>query len=177
MPPLRPTLFLTLCLSLLAGHVHAQSAALIQKGQRVWQQRCTDCHALDTDETGPRHRGVFGRRAGTIKDYDYSRALKRSQVTWDAASLDRWLTDPEKFIPGQNMDYRVRSAAERAAVIAYLQSLSTPGATSTPATPTTLTTPTTPTTPATPVESAAPGLPVSPAPAQSSRAAPDTLRH
>jgi cytochrome c len=158
MPPLRPTLSplstlgLTLCLSLLAGHVHAQNAALIQKGQRVWQQRCTDCHALDTDETGPRHRGVFGRRAGTIKDYDYSRALKRSQVTWDAVSLDRWLTDPDKFIPGQNMDYRVRSQGDRAAVIAYLQSLSAIGAPAPAATP------------------------VSPPPAQSSRAAPDTPR-
>lgn len=153
MQPVRPTLSalclslcLSVCLSLLAAHVHAQSAAQIQKGQRVWQQRCTDCHALDTDETGPRHRGVFGRRAGAVKDYDYSRALKRSQVTWDAISLDRWLTDPEKFIPGQNMDYRVRSQADRAAVIAYLQSLP------------------------------APGLAVSPAPAQNSHAAPDTPR-
>jgi cytochrome c len=159
MPSLRPalpalclTLSLSLCLSLLTGLVHAQNGALIQKGQRVWQQRCTDCHALDTDETGPRHRGVFGRRAGSIKDYDYSRALKRSQVTWDAVSLDRWLTDPEKFIPGQNMDYRVRSQADRAAVIAYLQSLSAAG-TPYPATP-----------------------PVSSPPAQSSRAAPSTLR-
>jgi cytochrome c len=153
MPSLRPALpalCLTVSLCLLTGLVHAQNGALIQKGQRVWQQRCTDCHALDTDETGPRHRGVFGRRAGSIKDYDYSRALKRSQVTWDAVSLDRWLTDPEKFIPGQNMDYRLRSQGDRAAVIAYLQSLS---AASTP-------------------DTANP--PVSSPPAQSSRAAPST---
>jgi len=133
--PLRPATLavcLPFCLGLWTAHAHAQNAALIQKGQRVWQQRCTDCHALDTDETGPRHRGVFGRRAGAITGYDYSRALKRSQVTWDAPSLDRWLTDPEQFIPGQNMDYRVRSAADRAAVIAYLQSLSAGGAPVTP---------------------------------------------
>lgn len=147
--PLRHAIFavcLPLCLSLWTAHALAQNAALIQKGQRVWQERCTDCHALDTDETGPRHRGVFGRRAGTIKGYDYSRALKRSQVTWDAASLERWLTDPEQFIPGQNMDYRVRSQADRAAVIAYLQSLS------------------------------AAATPVSPVPAQSSHAAPGMPR-
>ncbi|KQQ32036.1 class I cytochrome c [Duganella sp. Leaf126] len=124
MPFLRRTVCLALCLILLAAQAHAQSAAAIRQGQRLWQQRCTDCHALDTDETGPRHRGVFGRRSGSVKGYDYSRALKRSKVTWDAAALDRWLTDPEQFIPGQNMDVKVASAAERAALIAYLQSLS-----------------------------------------------------
>jgi cytochrome c len=102
------------------------NAATIAQGKRLWQQRCTDCHALDTDETGPRHRGVFGRRAGSIPGYDYSRALRRSHITWDVGSLDRWLSDPESFIPGQNMDFRLTRAADRAAVIAYLQSVSPP---------------------------------------------------
>lgn len=125
---LRLTTCFALCLILPAAQAHTQDPAAIKQGQRLWQQRCTDCHALDTDETGPRHRGVFGRRAGSIEGYDYSRALKRSQVTWDASSLDDWLADPEKFIPGQNMDFKVRSAAERAALIAYLRSLSSLGA-------------------------------------------------
>lgn len=129
--PLRPTTSLALCLILSVAQAHALGAAAVKQGQRLWQQRCTDCHALDTDETGPRHRGVFGRRAGSINNYDYSRALKRSQVTWDAKSLDRWLTDPEQFIPGQNMDFKVAKATERAALIAYLQSLSSLGAGST----------------------------------------------
>jgi cytochrome c len=115
-----------LAMLLLAGAAQAQSSQQISQGQRVWQKRCTECHALDTDETGPRHRGVFGRRASSIKGYDYSRALRKANLQWDAESLDRWLTDPEKFIPGQNMDFRVRSKAERAALIAYLQSLSPP---------------------------------------------------
>lgn len=126
MPFRLPTCFV-LCLIFSAAQAHAQGAAAIKQGQRLWQQRCTDCHALDTDETGPRHRGVFGRRAGSIKGYDYSRALKRSQVTWDARSLDRWLADPEQFIPGQNMDFKISNAVERAALIAYLQSLSGQG--------------------------------------------------
>ncbi|SDH43077.1 MULTISPECIES: cytochrome c family protein [unclassified Duganella] len=116
----------SLAFLLAAGIAQAQDSRQIAQGQRIWQKRCTECHALDTDETGPRHRGVFGRQAGSIKDYDYSRALRKSGVQWDAASLDRWLTDPEKFIPGQNMDYRVRSKAEREALIAYLRSLSSP---------------------------------------------------
>lgn len=116
----------SLALLLIVGIAQAQDAQQIKQGQRIWQKRCSECHALDTDETGPRHRGVFGRQAGSIKGYDYSRALRQSGVQWDAASLNRWLTDPEKFIPGQNMDYRVRSQADRDAVIAYLRSLSPP---------------------------------------------------
>ena len=102
----------------------AQAEPQIDQGQRLWQQRCAECHAVDTDETGPHHRGVFGRRSGSVKDYDYSKALRRANVQWDAVTLDRWLTDPEKFIPGQNMDFKVRSKAERAALIAYLKSIS-----------------------------------------------------
>jgi cytochrome c len=119
------TYALPICLALLlAGTAQAQSDQQIAKGQRIWQKRCTECHALDTDETGPHHRGVFGRRAGSIKGYDYSRALRKADLIWDAESLDHWLTDPEKFLPGQNMDFRVRSKEERAALIAYLKSLS-----------------------------------------------------
>ncbi|MYN30473.1 c-type cytochrome [Duganella levis] len=122
---------LPLCLALLlAATAQAQDNRQIAQGQRVWQQRCTECHTLDVDDTGPHHRGVFGRRAGSVKGYDYSRALRKANLVWDETSLDRWLTDPEKFIPGQNMDFRVRSKEERAALIAYLKSLSAPAAAS-----------------------------------------------
>lgn len=121
----------TLFLALLAGAAaQAQDNRQIAMGQRVWQQRCTECHTLDVDDTGPHHRGVFGRRAGSVKGYDYSRALRKANLVWDETSLDRWLTDPEKFLPGQNMDFRVRSKEERAALIAYLKSLSAPAAAS-----------------------------------------------
>lgn len=108
---------------LLAAPAQAQNGQQIAQGQRLWQKRCSECHAIDTDETGPRHRGVFGRRAGSVKGYDYSRALRTAQLQWDEKSLDRWLSDPEKFIPGQNMDFRVRSKTERTALIAYLKSI------------------------------------------------------
>ena len=120
------TTALPLCLAmlLLAGSAQAQGAQQIAKGQRLWQKRCSECHALDTDETGPRHRGVFGRHAGRVAGYDYSHALRDANLQWDERTLDRWLADPEKFLPGQNMDFSVRSKAERAALVAYLKSLS-----------------------------------------------------
>ncbi len=108
----------------LAGAAQAEPGQQIARGQQLWQQHCAECHAVDADETGPHHRGVFGRRAGSVPGYDYSRALRKAGVRWDAASLDRWLSDPEQFIPGQNMDFKVESKAERAALIAYLKSIS-----------------------------------------------------
>jgi cytochrome c len=113
-----------LALVLLTAPAQAQSGQQIAQGQRLWQKRCAECHALDTDETGPHHRGVFGRRAGSVKGYDYSHALRGANLQWDERSLDRWLSNPEKFLPGQNMDVRVSNPVERAALIAYLKSLS-----------------------------------------------------
>ena len=54
-------------------------------------------------------------------DFDYSTALKRSNVMWNAQTLDRWLTNPEKLIPGQKMGYQVPDAADRADLVAHLQ--------------------------------------------------------
>jgi cytochrome c len=54
--------------------------------------------------------------------YDYSPALRRSQVVWNARSLDRWLTNPELFIPGQKMGYTVPDAQDRLDIIAFLGS-------------------------------------------------------
>jgi cytochrome c len=60
----------------------------------VLYQGCQDCHSLDKNDVGPRHRDVVGRKAGSLPDYEYSDALKQSGIVWDAANLDKWLTDP-----------------------------------------------------------------------------------
>lgn len=69
------------------------------------------------------HMGVFGRKAGSIADFDYSKAVKKSKIVWNDKTLDRWLTDPEKLIPGQKMGFQVPEATDRADVIAYLKTL------------------------------------------------------
>jgi cytochrome c len=93
------------------------------RGAEVYASRCGGCHSVDADRVGPRHAGVFGRRAGTVEGFDYSPALKTSAVVWDAKSLDRWLTDPESLVVGQRMGYSLGDAALRADVIAYLATL------------------------------------------------------
>lgn len=92
-----------------------------EHGQLLYEQRCSACHSLDSHRVGPMHRGVFDRRAGSAAGYDYSPALRSATIIWNSQTLDAWLTDPEKLLPGQRMGYRVEAAADRADLIAYLQ--------------------------------------------------------
>lgn len=95
------------------------------RGHQLFDRRCGGCHSLDKDKEGPRLRGVYGRKAGTVSSFKYSDAVTKSGVSWDDASLDKWLTDPDKFIPDADMDFHLEKADERADVIAYLKQLST----------------------------------------------------
>lgn len=84
--------------------------------------RCLACHALAYDRTGPRHCGLFGRHAGSVKDFTYSDAMKRSKIVWNAKTLDRFLSNPLKAVPGTTMGYAgVVDRKERANLIAYLK--------------------------------------------------------
>ena len=94
------------------------------RGAALYDQRCGACHSVDNNRVGPAHRGVYGRRAGMAPDYAYSAALRSSNVVWSDVTLDRWLTNPEKLIPGQLMNYSVASAQDRSDLIAFLKSVS-----------------------------------------------------
>lgn len=96
------------------------------RGERLWQSRCTGCHALDRNQVGPLHRGVYGRRAGSVPGYAYSPALKASRIVWSEATLEAWLTDPGALVPGQKMGFRAALPQDRADIIAYLKLLSAP---------------------------------------------------
>ena len=91
------------------------------RGQLLYQQRCVACHSVDYNGIGPMHKNLVGRQAGTVAGYVYSAALKSSGITWTEANLDRWLTNPEKFLPGQKMGFSVPDENERADLIAYLK--------------------------------------------------------
>jgi cytochrome c len=109
-----------------AASVPAQGAGDAAHGATVYESLCTGCHSLDENRVGPAHRGVFGRRAGSAPDYGYSPALASSTVVWSEETLDRWLTNPEKFIPGQKMSVSVAKEADRRDVIAYLKAQASP---------------------------------------------------
>jgi len=84
--------------------------------------RCLACHALEYDRTGPRHCGLIGRRAGSVPGFQYSEAMKRSGLVWNDKTLDRFLANPLKTVPGTAMGYAgVPDPRERADLIAYLE--------------------------------------------------------
>jgi cytochrome c len=86
-------------------------------------QACQACHSIEENDLGPRHRGVVGRRAGSVADYNYSSALKNSGLTWDWSTLDRWLSNPSALVPGTKMFFKIDDAQSRADIIAYLAQL------------------------------------------------------
>ena len=90
-------------------------------GQQLFSERCAACHALDANKTGPMLGAIFGRKAGSVPGYTYSPALADADVSWSADNLDRWLTDPRKFIAGTRMPVRVLDASARRDIIAYLE--------------------------------------------------------
>ncbi|MCM2252623.1 MAG: c-type cytochrome [Ramlibacter sp.] len=91
------------------------------RGEQLYA-RCAACHALATDRVGPRHCGLIGRRAGSVSGFAYSPAMKKSGLTWDEKTLDRFLARPLKAVPGTAMTYDgVPEARDRADLIAYLR--------------------------------------------------------
>lgn len=115
---------LTLLVLALAAALPAASAGDAARGKDLYDTVCAMCHSPDKNGVGPAHRGVFGRLAGRAAGYDYSSALAGSKIVWGEATLDRWLQDPEKLVPGQKMGISVSEAAERQDLIAYLKTLS-----------------------------------------------------
>ena len=73
-----------------------------------------------------RRSGIFtvGRPAGKDRQFSYSDAMKGASVTWDDATLDRWLADTESIIPDNDMSFRLDDARKRPDIIAYLKQLS-----------------------------------------------------
>jgi|SRR6516164_5382688 cytochrome c len=85
---------------------------------------CAACHSLmlGANNIGPSLAGLFGRKAGTIADFRYSPAMRRSTITWTPQLLDEFIADPQKLVPANRMPYSgMPNAADRADLIAYLQ--------------------------------------------------------
>jgi cytochrome c len=118
------TLVLAVALMSIASTVFAAGDDV--RGQQLYESRCVACHSVEQSRVGPAHQGVFGRRAGRVAGYDYSAALKTSKLVWSDKTLDAWLANPERTIPGQKMGYSVTDASDRADLIAYLKKVSPP---------------------------------------------------
>ena len=92
-------------------------------GEKVFKIQCAACHSAVAGKkgVGPNLFGVFGRLAGSLPDFHYTAANKDSGLTWDAATLDRYLQAPRTVVPGTTMTYvGLKNDTQRADLIAYL---------------------------------------------------------
>ncbi|HVT97032.1 MAG TPA: c-type cytochrome [Acidobacteriaceae bacterium] len=105
--------------------VRSQSVAGLSQtaraGQLLFEKRCTGCHGLDTAKEGPPLRTVYGRKAGSVAGFEYSDALKNSQMVWDDSKLNQWLSNTDSLVKGNDMDFAVPKREERAEIIEYLK--------------------------------------------------------
>lgn len=108
---------------LIALPAHAQN---VEAGQKVFKQQCGLCHdtAAGRNRVGPSLFGVVGRKSGSVDGFHYSDGNKSSGLTWDQATLDKYLADPRGTVPGTTMTYAgVKNEEQRHDIIAYLATL------------------------------------------------------
>lgn len=103
----------------------AMAAGDAVRGAQLFRQ-CAACHSTIAGDhmTGPSLAHIWNRKAGAQDFLRYSDALKRSGITWNDATLDAWLTAPEKFVAGSAMTFPgVRDPQARQDLIAYLKAI------------------------------------------------------
>jgi cytochrome c2 len=103
-----------------------QAVATTQPAPPPAFAQCRVCHSPQPGQNGvgPSLAGVFGTKAATVPGYNFSPAMQQSGLTWDEATLDRYLKAPRQVVPGTRMSFPgISDDAERAAVIAYLKAI------------------------------------------------------
>ena len=112
---------------LLTAQLMTATAALADgdatHGKQIFN-KCMVCHSIQVgvNKIGPSLHGVVGRKSGTVADYSYTDAMKNSGLTWDEATLNKYLTNPRKLVPGTRMIFvGLPKEPDRLDVIAYLK--------------------------------------------------------
>ena len=111
---------------LLAASATTALAADPAAGEKIFKTQCGICHAVVAGENriGPTLFGVVGRQAGGVPGFNYTADHKKLGITWDAATLDKYLVNPRAMVPDTSMVYAgLKDDAERADLVAYLETL------------------------------------------------------
>jgi cytochrome c len=117
----------------LLSAVPAPAADDATAGEQVFKRRCSACHAVGEgarNKVGPELNGLFGRPAGSVPGYNYSKANKESGIVWDETVFAAYIRDPRGTVPGTKMTFAgLKSDQEIADLIAYLARFAADGKT------------------------------------------------
>ncbi|MGY3454281.1 c-type cytochrome [Bradyrhizobium sp. USDA 4353] len=97
--------------------------AASELGEAQFKKSCAMCHSLEPgrNKLGPSLSGVLDRKAGTVAGFNYSSANKNSGLVWTRETLDTYLTDPQKMVPGTLMVFPgIKNAGDRQALVEFL---------------------------------------------------------
>jgi cytochrome c len=99
------------------------SAAQPSRGELLFQT-CSACHPVTGDGPGPDLHGIYGRKSGTVPDYEYSEALRNAKLVWNARTLAAFIAKPQEFVKGTKMTFPgYDRPADVAAVVAWLKQM------------------------------------------------------
>ena len=109
--------------TLLAAGAASAAEGDPKRGKKIYN-KCKACHTTvaGKNRVGPSLFGIAGRKAATVKKFKYSSAMRKSGLTWDDATLDKYLEKPRKLVPKGKMTFPgLKKAQDRADVIAYIK--------------------------------------------------------
>jgi len=116
-------ILMALSLAVFASPARAADAAA---GKAVFTSTCAICHSIQAGKNmiGPSLFGVVGRKSGSVPGFHYSPANQSDNLTWDEATLDKYLQSPKTLVPGTTMTFAgLKDDTKRADLIAYLATL------------------------------------------------------
>lgn len=121
-----PRLVAVLCL--LGAPLWADEIGNAERGSKLFTQQCKSCHQVGegaVDRVGPQLNGIFGRKAGSLDGFNYSKPMARmgaDGLVWTLETLDAYLENPKALVSGTRMNYRgMKDPDDRAALMAFLR--------------------------------------------------------